>query len=158
MYNSEEQLANLCDMRKGLINALSSKGLTAQQIYDLLQTPYTDDVYQYLADATLHYDNVSKCMRQCEELSYPPDSDVIVYYFDWDGGLCDEELSSLMYFDSEYRGQTLVDDVNDIIPKILRPLMDEAIEAGDAKRINQLAKAMGYVLTELQTQGADDVN
>ena len=158
MYNSEEQLANLCDMRKGLINGLSLMGLTAQQIYERLHLPYTDDVYQYLADATLHYNNVSKCMRQCEELSYPPDSDVIVYYFDWEEGVCDAELLGLMYFASEYRGQTLVDDVNDIIPKILRPLMDEAVEAGDATHISQLAEAMVYVLTELQTQGAGDVN
>lgn len=30
--------------------------------------------------------------------------------------------------------------------------MDEAIEAGDAQCIDRLAEAMGYVLTELQTQ------
>ena len=35
---------------------------------------------------------------------------------------------------------------------VLRPLMDEAIEAGDAQCIDRLAEAMVYVLTELQTQ------
>lgn len=46
----------------------------------------------------------------------------------------------------------------EIIPVILRPLMDEAIEAGDAQCIDRLAQAMVYVLTELQSQEAGDVD
>lgn len=42
MYNYEEQLANLCDMRKAITNGLSLMGLTAQQIYDRLRLPYTE--------------------------------------------------------------------------------------------------------------------
>ena len=158
MYNYEEQLANLCDMRKAIINSLSLMGLTAQQIYDRLQTPFTNSVGEYIEDATKHYDVVAKCMRQCEELKYPPDSYVIVYYFDWDDGVCDVELETLLYFDSEYKGQKLVVSVDEIIPVVLKPLMDEAIEAGDAQCIDRLAEAMVYVLTELQTQEAGDVN
>lgn len=158
MYNYEEQLANLCDMRKAIINGLSLMGLTAQQIYDRLRLPYTEAAQQHIADATAHYDVLSKCISQCEELKYPPDSDVIVYYFDWDDGVCAVELETLLYFDSEYKGQKLVVSVDEIIPVILKPLMDEAIEAGDAQCIDRLAEAMVYVLTELQTQEAGDVN
>ena len=158
MYNYEEQLANLCDMRKAIINGLSLMGLTAQQIYDRLRLPYTESAQQHIADATAHYDVVSKCMSQCEELKYPPDSDVIVYYFDWDDGVCAVELETLLYFDSEYKGQKLVVSVDEIIPVILKPLMDEAIEAGDAQCIDRLAQAMVYVLTELQSQEAGDVD
>lgn len=158
MYNYEEQLANLCDMRKAITNGLFAQGLDAQQIYDRLQTPYTDSVGQYIADTTNHYDIVSKCMRQCEELAYPPDSDVIVYYFDWEEGVSVDELEALMHFNHEYKGQKLVSSVHEVIPKILRPLMDEAIEAGDAQCIDRLAQAMVYVLTELQSQEAGDVD
>ena len=146
MYSYEEQLADLCDMRKAIINGLSLMGLTAQQIFDRLRLPYTEDMQQHIADATAHYDAVSKCMRQCEELKYPPDSDVIVYYFDWDAGVCYVELETLLYFDSEYKGQKLVDSVDEIIPVILKPLMDEAIEEMNASNINQLAEAMVYVI------------
>lgn len=146
MYNYEEQLANLCDMRKAIINDLSAQGLDAHQIYDRLQTPYTNSVGEYIEDATKHYDMVDKCMRQCEELKYPPDSDVIVYYFDWDAGVCYVELETLLYFDSEYKGQKLVDNVDEIIPVILKPLMDEAIAEQNASNINQLAEAMVYVI------------
>lgn len=67
-------------------------------------------------------------------------------------GVCEETVSALMMYSNPYAGQQLVVEVKDIIPKILRPLMDEAIEAGDAQCIDRLAEAMGYVLTELQTQ------
>lgn len=156
MYNYEEQLVNLCDMRKAIINGLSLMGLTAQQIYDRLQTPYTDSVDEYIEYATKHYDVVSKCMSQCEELKYPPDSDVIVYYFDWDDGVCAVELETLLYFDSEYKGQKLVVSVDEIIPVILKPLMDEAIAEQNASAINQLAEAMVYVIDGLIPQERDN--
>lgn len=86
------------------------------------------------------------------------DATTQVYYFDWENGVCEETVSALMMYSNPYAGQQLVVEVKDIIPKILRPLMDEAIEAGDAQCINRLAEAMVYVLTELQTQEAGDVN
>ena len=152
MYTDEEQLANLCDMRKAIINGLSLMGLSAQQIYDRLRLPYTEDVYQHIDYATSHYDAVSKCMRQCEELKYPPDSDVIVYYFDWDDGVCAVELATLMYFDSEYKGQKLVANAEELVPVILRPLMDEAVERKNTSKISQLADSMAYVIDDLIPQ------
>lgn len=146
MYNYEEQLANLCDMRKAIINGLSLKGLTAQQIYDRLRLPYTEDVHQHMEDATKHYGIVIKYMRQCEELGRAPDDERIVYYFDWEEGVCAAELDTLMYFNNEYKGQKLVDSVDEITPVILKPLMDEAIEEMNASNINQLAEAMVYVI------------
>lgn len=159
MYSYEEQLANLCDMRKAIINGLSAQGLDAHQIYDRLQTPFTNSVGEYIEDATKHYDVVAKCMRQCEELGVAPDDDTTqVYYFDWEEGVYEETVSALMMYSNPYAGQQLVVAVKDIIPKILQPLMNAAIEAGDAQRINQLAQAMVYVLTELQTQETEDVH
>lgn len=158
MCTTEEQLANLCDMRKAIINGLSLMGLTAQQIYNCLSLPYTEDVHQHIADGLKHYDKVAKFMRQCEDLGVAPDSDEIVYYFDWEEGVCEVWVIDLMSYDKEYEGQKLVASRDEVIPKILRPLMDEAIEAGDAQRIDQLAEAMVYVLTELQSQETEDVH
>lgn len=147
MYNYEEQLANLCDTRKVLIKGLSSMGLDAHQIYDRLQTPYTNSVGEYIEDATNHYDKVAECMSQCESLGIAPDDDTTqVYYFDWEEGLCDETVQMLMLYSTPYKGQKLVDSVDEIIPVILKPLMDEAIAEMNASNINQLAEAMVYVI------------
>ena len=157
MYNYEEQLANLCDMRKAIINGLSAQGLDAHQIYDRLQTPYTNSVCEYIEDATKHYDMVTKCLRQCEELGVAPDDDITqVYYFDWEEGVCEETVQMLTLYSTPYQGQQLVDDVKDIIPVILQPLMDEAIAEQNASAINQLAEAMTYVIGMLTKQERED--
>lgn len=158
MYNTEA-MANLCDMRKAIISELASMGLAPHQIYACLQTPYTNNVYEYMEDATKHYDSISKCMTQLAVLGIAPDDATTqVYYFDWEEGVYEATVSALMMYSNPYAGQQLVVEVKDIIPKILRPLMDEAIEAGDAQCIDRLAKAMVYVLTELQPQEAGDVD
>lgn len=158
MYNTEA-MANLCDMRKAIISKLASMGLAPHQIYACLQTPYTNNAYEYMEDATKHYDSISKCMTQLAVLGIAPDDATTqVYYFDWEEGVYEETVSALMMYSNPYAGQQLVVEVKDIIPKILRPLMDEAIEAGDAQCIYRLAQAMVYVLTELQSQEAGDVD
>lgn len=156
MCNYAEQLANLCDMRKAIINGLSAQGLDAHQIYDRLQTPFTHSVCEYIEDATTHYDMVAKCMRQCEELGVAPDDDTTqVYYFDWEEGVCDATVQMLMLYSTPYKGQKLVDSVDEIIPVILKPLMDEAIAEMNASNINQLTEAMVYVINELIPQESE---
>lgn len=147
MYNYEEQLANLCDMRKAIIDGLSAQGLDAHQIYDRVQTPYTNSVCEYIEDATTHYDAVIKCMRQLADMGIAPDDDTTqVYYFDWEEGVCEETVQMLTLYITPYQGQKLVDSVDEIIPVILKPLMDEAIAEMNASNINQLAEAMVYVI------------
>lgn len=152
MYNTEA-MVNLCDMRKTIISRLASMGLAPHQIYACLQTPYTNNVYEYMEDATKHYDSIYKCMTQLEVLGVAPDDDTTqVYYFDWEEGVCDETVQMLMLYSTPYKGQKLVDSVDEIIPKILQPLMNAAIESGNPQSIFQLADAIVYVRTELQSQ------
>lgn len=152
MYNTEA-MVNLCDMRKAIISGLASMGLAPHQIYACLQTPYTNNAYEYMEDATKHYDSILKCMTQLEVLGIAPDDATTqVYYFDWEEGVYEETVSALMMYSNPYAGQQLVVEVKDIIPKILRPLMDEAIAEMNASNINQLAEAMVYVIDELIPQ------
>lgn len=156
MNTDNEQLENLCDTRKALIKGLSSMGLDAQQILDRLNLPYIANAHQYIEVANAHYDVVAECMSQCEALGVAPDDDTTqVYYFDWEEGVCDATVQMLMLLETPYKGQKLVDDVKDIIPVILQPLMDEAIAEMNTDNINQLAEAMTYVVDTLipQEQG-----
>lgn len=152
MYNDEEQLANLCDIRKAIISRLSLMGLSAQQIFDRLLLPHMEDVQQHIAAATQHYDTVANFMRQCEALGLAPDSDAVVYYFDWRAGVRKARVFDLVFYAMEYNGQKLVASADEIIPEILRPLMDEAVDARNVANISQLAEAMTYVIDELIPQ------
>lgn len=153
MNTDNEQLENLCDTRKAIIKGLSSMGLDAQQILDRLNLPYIANAHQYIEVANAHYDVVAECMSQCEALGVAPDDDTTqVYYFDWEEGVCDATVQMLMLLETPYKGQTLVDDVKDIIPVILQPLMDEAIAERNTDNINQLAEALTYVVDTLIPQ------
>lgn len=153
MNTDNEQLENLCDTRKALIKGLSSMGLDAQQILDRLNLPYIANAHQYIEVANAHYDVVAEYMSQCEALGVAPDDDTTqVYYFDWEEGVCDATVQMLMLFEIPYKGQKLVDDVRDIIPVILQPLMAEAIAEMNTDNINQLAEAMTYVIDTLIPQ------
>lgn len=66
--------------------------------------------------------------------------------------LCDATVQMLMLLETPYKGQKLVDDVKDIIPVILQPLMDESIAERNTDNINQLAEAMTYVIDTLIPQ------
>lgn len=157
MNTDNEQLENLCDTRKALIKGLSAMGLDAQQILDRLNLPYIANAHQYIEVANAHYDVVAECMSQCEVLGVAPDDDTTqVYYFDWEEGVCDATVQMLMLLDAPYKGQKLVDDVRDIIPCILQPLMDEAIAERNTDNINQLAEAMTYVIDTLIPQEQDN--
>lgn len=153
MNTDIEQLENLCDTRKAIIKGLSSMGLDARQILDRLNLPYIANAHQYIEVANAHYDVVAECMSQCEALGVAPDDDTTqVYYFDWEEGVCDATVQMLMLFETPYKGQKLVDDVKDIIPVILQPLMNEAIAEMNTDNINQLAEAMTYVIDTLIPQ------
>lgn len=86
-------------------------------------------------------------MRQLEDMGIAPDDDTTqVYYFDWEEGVCEETVQMLTLYSTPYQGQQLVDDVKDIIPVILQPLMYEAIAEQNASAVNQLAEAIVYVI------------
>lgn len=110
------------------------------------------------------YDLIANACRWVQNIGLTMTDHVPVYWFDETVGdiqwtYADELVFCLDEQDVEYKGQQLLAvEVKDIIPKILRPLMDEAIEAGDAQCIDRLAQTMVYVLTELKSQEAGDVD
>ena len=86
------------------------------------------------------YDEPSAVPYVCEVQFYWPECGCVATV----GGVCAVELATLLYFDSEYKGQKLVVSV------------DEAIEAGDAQCIDRLAEAMVYVIGMLIKQERED--
>lgn len=63
---------------------------------------------------------------------------------------------ALQYGDPCWVANMVVYILGEIIPVILKPLMDEAIAEMNASNINQLAEAMVYVINELIPQEQDN--
>lgn len=104
-----------------------------------------DKWYDLLANACRWLQNIGLTMTDHVPV-YWFDDTTQVYYFDWEEGVYEETVSALMWYSTPYTGQKLVDSVDEIIPVILKPLMDEAIAEMNASAVNQLAEAIVYVI------------
>lgn len=78
-----------------------------------------------------------------------------VYYFDWEDGVCWNSALRLMHFSEGYKGQQLVAHPGNIIPKILMPLFNEAIEHKETQKIDQLSAAINFVIDEWLTNAEE---
>lgn len=65
MSNAQE-LINVLEERKHLITKLETSGLSAEQIYEYLRTPYTDSIDAYLEVESKWYQTVSNALRYVE--------------------------------------------------------------------------------------------
>ena len=157
--------------RRDAILALSNK--RTQAICALMENNHVDDFYTILrlvdrpagtpeeirnTTEALHieqldkwYDLIANACRWLQNLNLTMTDHVPVYWYDaetqsmvWD--YADELVFCIDEQETPYKGQKLVDSVDEIIPVILKPLMDEAIAEMNASNINQLAAAKVYVI------------
>lgn len=141
--------------RNKLIEDLASLGLGAQEIFDTVEIGLFNKAEQYLTAAYAHYETVASTIKQLKAMNYPAEAirnEDDVYYFDWEYGVCWDSALRLMRFSEDYKGQQLVAHPVDIIPKILMPLFNEAIEHKETQKIDQLSAAIQYVIKQLLTR------
>ena len=143
MRNAQE-LINVLEVRKHLITELETSGLSAEQIYDYLRTPYTDSIDAYLAEESKWYHIVSNAIRYMELEDLNPDSDTDVYFFSKEHGVCVLPMAELISHNSGYNGEKFAVRVDDLLSDVLQPLLNTAIRF--------LPDAMVFVLTKLKPQ------
>lgn len=151
MHNAQA-LINVLEERKHLITALETSGLSAEQIYDYLRTPYTDSLDAYLAEESKWYQTVSNAIRYMELEDLNPDSDTDVYFFNKEHGVCVLPMAELISHSSGYNGEKFTVRVDDLLSDVLQPLLNTAISDGDVQAIRFLTDAVVFVLTDLKPQ------
>lgn len=154
MDDNTKELLDAGLKRNKLIEDLASLGLGAQEIFDTVEIGLFSEVEQYLSSAYNHYKTVASTIKQLKAMNYPAEvlrNEDDVYYFDWEDGVCWSSALYLMHFSSDYKGQQLVAHPGDIIPKILMPLFNEAIEHKETQKIDQLSAAINFVIDEWLT-------
>lgn len=155
MSNAQE-LINVLKERKHLITKLETSGLSAEQIYECLRTPYTDSIDAYLAVEYKWYQTVSNALRYVELEDLNPDSATDVYFFNKEHGVCVLPMAELISHSSGYNGEKFTVRVDDLLSDILQPLLNTAISDGDVQAIRFLTDAVVFVLTELKPQEQDN--
>lgn len=158
MDDNTKELLDAGLRRNKLIEGLASLGLEPQQIFDTVEIGLFSKVEQYLSAAFEHYEIVASAIKQLKAMNYPAEAlrnEDDVYYFDWEDGVCWNSALRLMHFSSDYKGQQLVAHPGDIIPKILMPLFNEAIEHKETQKIDQLSAAINFVIDEWLTSNEE---
>lgn len=150
--SNAQALINVLDMRKTLITELETYGLTAEQIYECLRTPYADTLATYLSAEAEWYTIVGNAIRYMELEDLNPDSVADVYFFSKEHGVCVLSMAELISHSSGYNGEKFTARVDDFLVDVLQPLLGTAISDGDVTAIRFLTDAVVYVLEELIPQ------
>lgn len=146
MYDLEELLADLCEARKILVEKLNSKGFDAQQIYDILLTPYTDDVEQHVSMARAHYARTEYCLRRFDDEKCRPDEDSVQFWF-YNNKLGVKSLPAykLLGYDCVHDGEPLYNSPETLICSVILPALDLAVKLKNyekAKTLSLLCRSM----------------
>lgn len=143
MFDLEEMLAELCDTRKILVEKLQSAGFDAQQIYDILLTPYTGDVEQHVSTARAHYARTEYCLRRFEDVKCRPDEDSVQFWF-YDNKLGVKSLPAykLLGYDCIHNGEPLYDSFEALAGSVVLPALALAIKLEDFEKVKALTSAI----------------
>lgn len=155
MHNAQE-LINVLEERKHLITELETSGLSAEQIYECLRTPYTNSIDAYLEVESRWYRIVSNALRHMELEDLNPDSATDVYFFNKEHVVCVMPMAELISHSSGYNGEKFTVRVDDLLSDVLQPLLNTAISDGDVQAIRYLTDAVVFVLTELKPREQDN--
>lgn len=124
-------------------------------IHNLLHTTSINDVEEDVINRQDHY----KCVRSALNCLYDNAVDLPynenVYYFSEKEGVAWGTLEELLADDSLYDGGVFVLTVEEIVPTLLRPLLDVCIEGQKPEDIRKVAESIAYVFEHMLEEDED---
>lgn len=143
MFDLEENLIKLCDLRKSLVEKLRNAGFDAQQIYEILRTPYTDDAKVHISDTRQHYARTEYCLRRFEDVKCRPDGDSVQFWF-YSNNLGVKSLPAykLLGYDCIHSGEPLYDSFKALACSVILPALDLAIKLENFETVKKLTSVI----------------
>lgn len=159
MAYTDEELREMLLKTNIELSRLTEKMLSmkapAALIHKILGTSRIDDVEEDILNRQDRY----KRVRSALNCLYDNDIDLPynenVYFFNEDEGVSWGTIEELLSDDSIYNGEAFVLTVEEIIPKLLKPMLNVCIEDGDVEGMHQVTSSIGYVF-EFMLEGDDD--
>lgn len=128
-----------------LTEKMLSMKAPADLIHNVLGTSRIDDVEEDVLNRQDHY----KRVRSALNCLYDKDIDLPynenVYFFSEEEGVSWGTIEELLSDDSHYKGEAFVLTVEEIVPTLLKLLLDEHIENKNVEGINQVTSSLSYV-------------
>lgn len=153
MKHTDEELREMLLMANIELSRLTEKMLSmkapAALIHKILGTDRIDGVEEDIINRQDRY----KRVRSALNCLYDNDVDLPynenVYYFSEKEGVSWGKIEELLSDDSLYDGEMFVLTVEEIVPKLLKPLLDVCIEDQKPEDIRKVAESIAYVFEHM---------
>jgi hypothetical protein len=149
MKYTDEELCEMILKANIELSCLTEKMLSmkapATLIHDVLGTSRIDDVEEDVLNRQDRYKRVRSALTCLYDNNIDLPYGATVYFFSEDEGVSWGTIGELFSDDSIYNGEAFVLTVDEIVPKLLKPLLDKYIEEEDVEGINSVTSAIGYV-------------
>ncbi len=138
-----------------LTDSLVNMGVTAAFIHNILYTNLINDVEEDVLNRLDRYKRVSAVLSHLNEIGGKITHTGNLYFFSKNEGVSWGTIEELLSDDTIYDGEMFVLTVEEIVPKLLKPLLDACIESEDHEGVRKVANSIAYVF-ENMIEDADE--
>ena len=145
-----------------LTEKMISMKAPATLIHKLLHTMSINDIEEDVINKQDHYRRVRSALNCLYDNDIDLPYNENVYYFSEKEGVAWGTIEELLSEDSLYDGEMFVLTVEEIVPKLLKPLLDVCIEDQKPEDIRKVAESIAYVFEHMlesdedQNEGVND--
>lgn len=132
-----------------LTDNLVSMEASPNRIHNILHTISINDVEEDVINRLDRYKRVDAVLNNLRKNGCEISHKGNVYFFSKEEGVSWGRVEELLSDDTIYDGEELVLTVEEIVPKLLKPLLDQYIEDKNADGIKQVTASIAYVLEHL---------
>lgn len=159
MKHTDEELREMLLMTNIELSRLTEKMLSmkasAALIHNLLHTTSINDVEEDVINRQDRYKRVRSALNYLYDADVDLPYNENVYYFSEKEGVAWGTLEELLADDSLYDGEMLVLTVEEIVPTLLRPLLDVCIEDQKPEDIRKVAESIAHVFEHMLEEKGD---
>ena len=138
-----------------LTDNLVDMGVSAAFIHNILYTKSINDVEENVLNQLDRYKRVSAVLSHLEDIGGRISHKGNLYFYVEEECVSWGTIEELLSDDTIYDGEAFVLTVEEIVPKLLKPMLDVCIDNGDVEGMHQATASIGYVF-EFMLEGDND--
>ncbi len=153
MKYTDEELREMLLRTNIELSRLTEKMLSmkapAALIHNILGTNLLNDVEEDVLNRQDRYKRVRAALNCLNENNVGLPYNQNVYFFSEEEGVSWGTIEELLSDDSIYNGEAFVLTVEEIVPKLLKPLLDVCVEDGNVEGMYQASESIAYVFEHM---------
>lgn len=159
MAYTDEELREMLLKANIELSRLTEKMLSmkapAELIHKILSTSRIDDVEEDLLNRQDRYKRVRSALNCLYDNGIDLPYNENVYFFNEEEGVSWGTIEELLNDDTIYDGEMFVLTVEDIVPNLLKPLLDGYIDDENTEGIRQVTESIAYVFEQMLEDDED---